>query len=463
MYIQQLYTNCLAQGAYYVESNGEALVIDPMREPEVYIDLAATRGARIKFIFETHFHADFVSGHLDLARRTGARIIFGPEAAPGYPAYIASDMESFHLGDCLVEVRHTPGHTIESICVVLYDEGRKPVAVFTGDTLFVGDVGRPDLLSGNLSKEVLAGRLYDSLHQKLMNLPDEVEVFPGHGPGSACGRNLGKETRSTMGIQKKLNYALQPMSKEEFVKAVTENQPVAPAYFFKDAAINKHGYTDLSKVMQRELNDLSGEELRAYLEHNTLVLDTRPAVEFSKKFIRGSIQVGLDGSFAIWAGSVIPLEQPLILVCGLSQEREPITRLARIGIEQVVGYWDNDLGQLQEEGIALDSIPNLEASQLGDLLKGEQVLLLDVRNPDEYAANHVLDAENLPLIALQRELAGLDRTQKYAVYCAGGYRSMIACSLMKREGFEQVINISGGIAAIRGAAPELVLEGTITA
>lgn len=337
MYIRQIYTNCLAQAAYYIESEGEVMIVDPLREPEPYLELAARRNAKIKYVFETHFHADFVSGHLDIARLTDAVIVYGPDAKPNYKAFIAQDKERIKLGKIELEVLHTPGHTIESSCLLLWDEEKRPHCIFTGDTLFIGDVGRPDLMSGNLSKEELAGMLYKSLNEKIKTLHDSVIVYPGHGAGSACGKNIGKETVSSIGEQKKTNYALQNLTKDEFIDAVTKDLPTPPPYFFKDAKINISGYDSYETIIDREKKALSASEVKKQIKNGAIVIDTRTPEEFEEGFIPGSVSVGLNGDYAIWVGSLIDFSSPLILVTSEGKELESIVRLARVGYENLIG------------------------------------------------------------------------------------------------------------------------------
>lgn len=447
MYIQQLYTNCLAQAAYYIESNGEAAIIDPLRDVDIYTELAESRHSKIKFIFETHFHADFVSGHLDLTKKTGAEIIFGPDAKPNYEAHIAKDDEYFVLGDCKLQVLHTPGHTIESICVMLYDNNGHAHSIFTGDTLFVGDVGRPDLLSGNLPKEVLAGKLYDSIRKKIMPIEDHVIVYPGHGPGSPCGRSLGKETTSTIGIQKKLNYALQPMSKEKFIDAVIKDQPLPPPYFFKDALINKAGYDQLELILQKEMTKVKAAQIKEHLEAGNTILDVRSADHFSFSHIKGSINIGLNGTFAIWAGTVINLQKPILLICEHGKEKESMTRLGRIGFENIVGYYSENIDDLAKSGITLSPIPNIEAHQLTEKI-ATNIKIIDVRTNAEVESGIVKGAIHIPLNVLDERKAELNINDTYYIYCAGGYRSMIASSILEKSGFNNIVNIRGGMNSI---------------
>jgi len=445
MYIKQLYTNCLSQAAYYIESDGEALVIDPLREPEPYLELAKERNAEIKYVFETHFHADFVSGHLDLSDKTGAVIVYGPGAKPAYQALIAFDGEKFNLGKIKIKVLHTPGHTIESVCFLLYNELNEPYCIFTGDTLFVGDVGRPDLLSGNLSKEVLAGMLYDSLNSKIKTLPDHVIVYPGHGAGSACGKNIGKETVSTIGEQKQNNYALKDISREIFIKNVTEGLAAPPPYFFKDAHININGYDKYEKLMRRETRAFSIAEFKNEVAKGAIILDTRLAEEFGNGFIAGSVNIGLNGDFAVWAGTLLEFNKALVIIATPGKEKESITRLARIGYDNVKGFLQGGIDTWKNAELELDNILSIEYSQLDLFTSGKNFIFLDVRRPGE---NECLKLENslrIPLNTLGELANGLDKARPYLLYCAGGYRSMIAVSILKRAGIKEVLNLKGGI------------------
>ena len=457
MFIQQLYTNCLAQAAYYIESEGEAIIIDPLREPYPYLDIARQRNTTIKYVFETHFHADFVSGHVELARQTGATIVYGPNAKPGYQAHIAKDHEKFKLGKITLELLHTPGHTIESACYLLYDELGKINSVFTGDCLFVGDVGRPDLLSGNLPKEDLASLLFDSLNNKLKTLPDDVIVYPGHGAGSACGKNLGKEATSTIGQQKNYNYALQEMSREAFIRVVTENLPTPPPYFFKDAKINIEGYGSYADTLQQELHELDIQQFQLEIQHGSILLDTRSAKEFSKEFIPGSINIGLDGGFAVWVGALIPFGQPLVLICPDGKEQETIIRLARIGYDTVKGFLKNGLINWKKANLAIDSIENVESSELEDYIKTGAYSLIDVRNSQEIKnTGKLINSISLPLDTFIASISNFHSDEYYLIYCAGGYRSMMAASLLKRSGIIHVLTISGGINKVKEEAPVLL-------
>jgi hydroxyacylglutathione hydrolase len=453
MYIQQLYTNCLSEAAYYIESDKEAVVIDPLRDVEMYIHLAEERGAKIKYILETHFHADFVSGHLDLATKTGAPIVYGPQTETNFPIYLAKDGESFKIGQVSLEVLHTPGHTLESTCYLLKDEQGKPYAVFTGDTLFVGDVGRPDLSSGNLTKEELAGLLFDSLQNKIAPLPDAVIVYPAHGPGSSCGKNLGPETHSTIGQEKAANYALKETDKAAFIAKVIDGLTPPPLYFPVNARINKEGYESLEKVMRSSLVAINPEAFNEQKESgNTVVLDTRKSNLFTVGFVPGSVNIGLDGRFAEWAGSLLNFTDPILLVTEVGQEEESVLRLARVGFENVKGYLDGGFEAWTKAGLPLDMIIDVEADELAmDLKFDENLVIVDVRKEIEFGAGHVKDAQNIPLESLKDpgSMAYLEDNQNIYVHCAGGYRSVIASSLLKREGIHNIRNVVGGWNAIK--------------
>lgn len=452
MYIQQLYTACISEAAYYIESNGEAAIIDPIRDTDVYIELARERNARIKYIFETHFHADFVSGHVDLSDITGAPMIFGPETETHLPIYTAKDGEVFPLGNISIKAIHTPGHTIESTCFLLVDETGKDHAIFTGDTLFVGDVGRPDLSSGQMSKEELAEIMYNSLQQKILPLADDVIVYPGHGAGSSCGKNLGPETYSTIGIQKQTNYALQPQSKEDFIKAVTEGLAEAPVYFSINAKINQEGYEPLETIKKNGLNPLNINEFKLALEEEVILLDTRHGAHFIEGYVPGSIFIGLEGRFAEWAGSLLSFEQPLLLVTEAGKEEETIVRLSRVGFSQFKGYLDGGFEAWKAANETIDMIISIEADELAmDLPHDPLVQVVDVRKEPEFVEGHVKGAINMPLsdmtdLAL---LAGFEEEQHLYIHCAGGYRSVIACSLLKKQGVHNLRNVEGGWAKIQ--------------
>jgi hydroxyacylglutathione hydrolase len=447
MYIEQLYTNCLAEAAYYIESEGEAAIIDPLRETEPYISLAEKRGAKIKYVFETHFHADFVSGHIDLARKVNAPIVYGPQAHTNYKVYNAHDGEIFSLGKIKIKVLHTPGHTPESSCFLLLDENGKEHSIFTGDTLFVGDVGRPDLLDGVMSREDLAGMLYDSLNNKIKTLPDSVIVYPAHGPGSACGKNIGKETFSTIGEQRRFNYALKEMSRETFIEKVTDGILPPPQYFFEDARINKEGYDPLEKIIQANTKKLSSIEFKKAVEQGATVLDTREADDFEKGFIPGSINIGLNGQFAVWVGTLIDINKQLVLVTEEGKEEETVLRLARVGYEKVLGFLNRSISGWDEP---LETVHSISANDLKqELKKGYDVL--DVRKHGEWNVSHLKDAQFLPLSEFPDNLASLDKSKPYIVHCGGGYRSMTAISIMKNKGFTNLLNVYGGFSAMQSA------------
>ncbi len=454
MYIEQLYTNCLAEAAYYIESNGEAAIIDPIRETEPYLELAAKRRATIKYIFETHFHADFVSGHIDLSKKTGATIIYGPMAETKYKVVNARDGEIFSLGKLKIKTLHTPGHTPESSCYLLFDESGKEHAVFTGDTLFVGDVGRPDLLDGKMSSEELASMLYDSLNTKIKMLPDNVIVYPAHGAGSSCGKNIGKETFSTIGEQKKFNYALKAATREQFIKEVTDGILPPPNYFFEDARLNKDGYNSVDHVIEKSNRSLDTDQFEEAIKKGALILDTRNANDFEKGFIPGSINIGLNGQYAIWVGTLIEIQQPILLVTEPGTEHESILRLARVGYENVLGYLAAGIHGWKKE---LEIVKSIQPGAIRQEIKnGAEVI--DVRKPSEWNISHVKNATFLPLSGMPNNLKEKERTKPYLVHCGGGYRSMTAISLMKRLGFKNLTNIYGGFGAILNAGVEIVTE-----
>jgi hydroxyacylglutathione hydrolase len=454
MYIEQLYTNCLAEAAYYIESDGEAAIIDPLRETAPYIELAAKRNAIIKYVFETHFHADFVSGHIDLSKKVNAPIIYGPNADTKYKVINAKDGEEFKLGKIKFKVLHTPGHTPESSCYLLFDEQGKEHAIFTGDTLFVGDVGRPDLLDGVMSRDELASLLYDSLQKKIKTLPDQVIVYPAHGPGSACGKNIGKETFSTIGEQKKFNYALKDQSREAFIREVTDGILPPPQYFFEDARINKNGYESIDAVLAENSKPLSVDDFKKEMTKGALVLDTRKADDFEKGYIPGAINIGLNGQFAVWVGTLITINQPLVLVTEVGKEQETVLRLARVGYENVVGYLKDGIGSWKEK---LEKVKSITAQEMKpEMEKGAEVL--DVRKPGEWSTSHLREAAFLPLANMPANFENLDRDTTYIVHCGGGYRSMTAISLMKNHGFKNLINVYGGFGAMQNVGLEIVTE-----
>lgn len=462
MYVKQLYTDCLAHAAYYIESDKVAAVIDPLRDPEPYLALAAERGARIKYILETHFHADFVSGHIDLANKTGAKIIFGPNADPGYRAHIAADDEKLALGSAELKILHTPGHTIESTCFLLTDGSNRPGCVFTGDTLFVGDVGRPDLLSGNLSKEMLAAMLYDSLQTRIKTLPSDTVVYPGHGAGSACGKNIGIASFSTIGEQRATNYALLIDNKYDFVKSVTSGLPVAPAYFFKDAVLNKNGAESFDRVLQRALTPLTVEQFASLAGPDRVILDTRSPDDFAAGYIAGALNIGLTGDLAVWAGHFISPDATILLVTEPGRERETIGRLGRIGFDNIVGYLEGGMHSWFKAGREYCRILTLTPSDISDLLGSGLYDLLDVRNRLEVATNRIPGCVHIPLTELKQHHDTLDKNKQWLVYCAGGYRSMIAASFLLSKGFHYVASLEGGINALIRTRPELVELGLET-
>jgi glyoxylase-like metal-dependent hydrolase (beta-lactamase superfamily II)/rhodanese-related sulfurtransferase len=453
MKIEQIYTGCLAQGAYYIESDGEAAVIDPLREPQPYIDRAAKDGAKIKYVLETHFHADFVSGHVDLAKRTGATIVYGPTAQTEFAAHVATDGEKLKLGKVTIQVLHTPGHTMESACYLLLDENGKPHSLFSGDTLFIGDVGRPDLAqkAGSLTMEDLAGHLYDSLHNKVMPLPDDVIVYPAHGAGSACGKNMSKETSDTLGHQKQVNYALKAATKEQFIKEVTEGILPPPAYFPQNVAMNRGSIPSLEKVKEHGLRALTPEQVELEAEsQGALVLDTRPAQVFKDGFVPRSINIGLRGDFAPWVGTMIPdVKQPIVLVAEEGSEDEAVTRLARVGYDNVRGFLKGGMAAWTAAGREADTIESIPAGEFARRMQAGPIAVYDVRKPGEWNAEHLENARFTPLQFLNDHLAEFHKDEANYIHCAGGYRSMVAASVLKARGFHNVVDVAGGFAAIK--------------
>lgn len=447
MYIQQLYTKCLSEATYYIESNGDAAVVDPLRDIEQYILMAKERKATIKYIFETHLHADFVSGHLDLSSATGAPIIFGPETKTSFPVHIAKDGEVFKLGKTTIEVLHTPGHTIESSCYLLKDENNKSHALFTGDTLFVGDVGRPDLSSGNMSTEELAGIMYETIQQKILPLADDILVYPAHGAGSSCGKNLGPNTVSTIGEEKQNNYALQSQTKEAFIKAVTKDLADAPNYFPVNAKINQEGYDSLDLIKSKALVPLSVAAFKNKMKDDITILDTRHAEIFTQGFIPGSLSIGLEGRFAEWAGSILSFAKPMLLITEPGKEEETIVRLARVGFSKIEGYLKGSFDVWKKAGEKVDMIIDVEPDELAmDIPHDANLQVVDVRRETEFAEGHVKGAINMPLnemndVAL---IADFEENQNLYIHCGGGYRSVIACSLMKSHGLHNLRNVVGG-------------------
>lgn len=454
MKIEQIYTGCLAQGAYYIVSGNEAVVIDPLREIQPYVDRAEKDGVKIKYVFETHFHADFVSGHIDLANATGATIVYGPNAQTGFTAHIANDGETFKVGDVTFQLLHTPGHTMESSCYLLKDENGKDVAVFTGDTLFIGDVGRPDLAQkGDITQDDLAGYLFDSLRNKLMTLPDDVVVYPAHGAGSACGKNMSKETSDTLAHQKETNYALRAdMTKAEFIKEVTDGLLPPPAYFPQNVAMNKQGYDSFTEVLKRGTQALSPAAFEAAAnETGALMLDTRDPQVFSEGFVPNSINIGIDGSFAPWVGALIPdVNQPLLIIAEKGREEEVVTRLARVGYDNALGYLDGGYEAWVKAGKEKDSISRITADELAAIQsKDSGVEILDVRKQGEYEAEHIRNVKHAPLDYINESMAEIKTEGPVYVHCAGGYRSMIFASILRARGFTNLIDVKGGYNAIK--------------
>jgi glyoxylase-like metal-dependent hydrolase (beta-lactamase superfamily II)/rhodanese-related sulfurtransferase len=454
MIIEQIYTGCLAQGAYYVESEGEAVVIDPLREVAPYIERAKRDHAKISYVFETHFHADFVSGHLDLGKKTGAAIVYGPTAKPDFEAIIAEDGQEFRVGKVMFKVLHTPGHTMESSCYLLRDEEGKHVGLFSGDTLFIGDVGRPDLaqkVNPEFTQDKLAGYLYDSLHNKILSLDDDIIVYPAHGAGSACGKNMSKETTDSLGHQKMTNYALRNMSKEQFIKEITTGLVAPPAYFPTNVMMNIHGYESLDKVLERGRYALSPDAFEiAANETGALLLDTRDAQTFARGFIPNSINIGINGSFAPWVGTLIPdIKQPILLIAEEGREEEVITRLARVGYDNTIGYLKGGFKAWEKTGKDVDGIHTISANELSDVMKHEKISILDVRKQSEYNSQHIIGAENTPLDFINDSMARINGHKTYFVHCGGGYRSMIFTSILKARGFGNLIDVKGGFKAIK--------------
>ncbi|MEY3818764.1 MAG: hypothetical protein RLZZ425_219 [Bacteroidota bacterium] len=451
MKLEQIYTGCLAQGAYYIMSEGEVAIIDPLREVEPYIQKAALDKAKIKYVLETHFHADFVSGHLDLAKKTGATIVYGPNAAPSFDFHSAKDGEEIKLGKLTIKVLHTPGHTMESTCYLLIDEGGKQVALFSGDTLFIGDVGRPDLaqkIKSDLTQEILAGYLYDSLRNKIMTLSDDIVIYPAHGAGSACGKKMSKETQDTLGNQKQTNYALAAdMTKEEFVTAVLDGLVAPPGYFPLNVMMNIQGYDSIDKVLERGQHAMSPAAFEtAANETGALILDTRDPQTFAKGFIPNSINIGIDGSFAPWVGAMIPdIKQEILLVADKGREAEVITRLARVGYDYTIGFLENGFEAWEKSGKEIDHIISLDAAAIASLkAKDSSIKIVDVRKASEYSSEHIEGVQNAPLDFINDSMAAIDKNQTYYVHCQGGYRSMIFISILKARGFDHLIDIKGG-------------------
>ena len=455
MKVEQIYTGCLAQGAYYIESEGEVAVIDPLREVAPYIERALKDGAKIKYVLETHFHADFVSGHIDLAKETGATIVYGPTASPAFNAHIAKDNEELILGKLKIRVLHTPGHTMESSCFLLIDENGKETGLFSGDTLFIGDVGRPDLaqkVKAELTEELLAEHLFHSLRNKIMPLSDDIIVYPAHGAGSACGKNMSKETTDTLGHQKATNYALRPdMTMQEFKKELLTGLVEPPAYFPLNVLMNIQGYDSISDVLKRGQHALSPAAFEAAAnETGALVLDTRAPEVFAKGFIPNAINIGIDGNFAPWVGAMIPdIKQQILVVAEPGREEEIVTRLARVGYDYCIGYLEGGFDAWKNAGQEVDMIQQVTVDELAEIMKGGNVHLLDVRKKSEYDSEHVVDAENAPLDFINDSMLQINKNNTYYVNCAGGYRSMIFNSTLRARGYNNLIDVTGGFKAIK--------------
>ncbi len=467
MFVQQLYTGCISEAAYYIESNGIAAIVDPLRDIDAYLQLAKQRKATIQYIFETHFHADFVSGHLDLAAATGASIVYGPNTVTKFEVTVAKDNQVFQIGNASIQVLHTPGHTLESSCYLLKDEAGKDHAIFTGDTLFVGDVGRPDLAQkdNEITMEDLAGMLYDSLHEKIMPLADDVIVYPAHGAGSSCGKNLGSETFSTIGTQKQTNYALQPQTKEDFIIAVTDGLAAPPQYFPINAKINKEGYESLDTVVANGMKALSVAAFKEQIKtFDPILLDTRNVTVFTQGFIPGSISIGLEGRFAEFAGSILPFDQAILLVCEPGTEKESIVRLARVGFENIIGHLAGGFNTWATAGETIDLIIDVEADELAmDIPFDPNMVIVDVRKTSEFDKGHIKEALTIPLDELTdpASMANFDDNQNIYIHCAGGYRSVIASSLIKRQGIHNIRNVVGGFKAISELSDKFDIEETL--
>lgn len=453
MKIEQLYTGCLAQGAYYIESDGEVAIIDPLRETQQYVDIANKNNAKIKYILETHFHADFVSGHVDLAKKTGATIVFGPGASTDYAIHSAKDGEELKLGKITIKVLHTPGHTLESVTYLLIDEDGKDHAIFSGDTLFLGDVGRPDLaIKSDLTKEDLAAMLYDSLRNKIMTLSDDVIVYPAHGAGSACGKNLSKETVGVLGEQKRTNYALRAdMTKAEFVNEVLDGIAPPPQYFAKNAMMNKMGYDAFDTILNTGDTPLTPEEFEALTNHESaLILDVRHQDDFVKAHIPNSIFIGLKGQFAPWVGALIAdIKQPILLVVPEGKSEEAVTRLSRVGYDNTLGYLEGGIDAWKKAGKETETLESISAEEFANRANSNDLNILDVRKDGEYKSMHLENAQHFALDYINEQMNEVDRDKTYYVHCAGGYRSVIAASILKARGFQNLVDIAGGFGAIQ--------------
>lgn len=452
MKIEQIYTGCLAQGAYYIVSNGEAAIIDPLRETQPYLDRLEKDGVKLKYILETHFHADFVSGHLDLSKKTGAPIIYGPEAKPEFEAVVEKDGAILPLGDIKIKVLHTPGHTMESTTYLLMDETGKDHCIFSGDTLFLGDVGRPDLAqkAANMTQEQLAGTLFDSLMDKIMPLADDVIVYPAHGAGSACGKNMMKETVDTLGNQKRVNYALNQPSKEAFIAAVTDGLLPPPAYFGMNVAMNKKGYESFDKVLNNGMRGLSADAFEVATEtEGAIMIDTRDSKSFFKGFIPQSINIGINGDFAPWVGALVAdVKQPILLITELGKEQETVTRLTRVGFDAILGHLEGGFETWVKAGKEVDTIHRISAKQFADAVDVNKDMVIDVRKESEYSAEHIENAYNKPLAFINEWIKDIDQNQHFYLHCAGGYRSMIAGSILQARGYRNFTEVEGGFKAI---------------
>lgn len=452
MKIEQIYTGCLAQGAYYIVSNGEAAIIDPLRETRPYIERLEKDNVVLKYIFETHFHADFVSGHLDLSRKTNAPIVYGPTAKPEFEAIIAEDNQIFQVGNITIKVLHTPGHTLESSSFLLIDENGKETALFSGDTLFLGDVGRPDLAqkAANMTQEELAGLLYESLCSKILPLDDDITVYPAHGAGSACGKNMQKETVDSLGNQKKTNYALNQKDKESFIKAVTDGLLPPPAYFGMNVAMNKKGYDSFDEVLSKGLHALSPDEFEEMAEHSgALILDVRNNEDFARGFVPQSINIGLKGDFAPWVGAlIVDVKQPILLITNESEEEETVTRLSRVGFDNVLGFLKGSFNAWKDSGKETDSVNRISAQQFEQEIKEKEAKIIDVRKESEYHAEHVEEAYNKPLAYINEWISSIDPAEHFYLHCAGGYRSMMAASILQARGYRNFSEVKGGFNTI---------------
>jgi hydroxyacylglutathione hydrolase len=456
MYIEQIYTNCLAQASYYIESNGEAAVIDPIRDYQSYLSLAAERKAKLKYVFETHFHADFVSGHIDLAKAAGIPIVYGPETETAFDVHVAKDGEEFNIGEIKIKALHTPGHTPESTSYLLRDENGKDHAVFTGDTLFIGDVGRPDLFDGKFTREEMCTRLYNSLNTKIKTLADDVIVYPAHGAGSSCGKSMGPERQSTIGIQKAVNYAMQDMSVEEFIRQVTDGISAPPMYFAKNASINKTGYEQFDAVLHRGMKALSVKDMEAEVKKGAIIIDSRRPDDFEQGFIPKAMNIGLDGQYAIWAATLIDLKTPIVLVCEKGKEQESVLRLTRTGFENIVGFLGDGFAAWQEAGKAIDMVISIEPDELlMDARFDKNIQIIDVRKPGEWESGHLPQAQHFSLQDLEENVDRFDKEKPYYIHCGGGYRSMIAASIFKQHGYTNVRNVYGGYTKIMEVEKEM--------